>query len=76
MVCRLSQICEPVFSLEEKKYKLEAMQGRPQLFANSRQISVLVSADDYKLLNNMVENERVARPGYSFGVAFTPRSKE
>lgn len=42
-------------------------QGRPQLFADSRQISVLVSADDYRLLNNMVENERVARPGFSFG---------
>lgn len=51
----------------KKKYKLRAMQGRPQLFANSRQISVLVSADDYRLLNNLVERERVARPGYSFG---------
>jgi hypothetical protein len=43
------------------------MQGRPQLFKDSRQISVLVSAEDYTLLNNMVEKARVGRPGYSFG---------
>lgn len=43
------------------------MQGRPQLFENSRQISVLVSANDYKLLNNLVEKARIERPGYSFG---------
>lgn len=43
------------------------MQGRPQLFGNSRQISVLVSSDDYKLLSNMVEQARVERPGFSFG---------
>ena len=44
-----------------------AMQGRPQLFPDSRQISVLVSADDYQLLSNLVEHARVGRPGYSFG---------
>ena len=42
-------------------------QGRPQLFPTSRQISVLVSDDDYKSLNVLVERERVGRPGYSFG---------
>lgn len=43
------------------------MQGRPQLFPASRQISVLVSAEDHKLLSNLVEKARVARPGYSYG---------
>jgi len=43
------------------------MQGRPQLFAKSRQISVLVSADDYHILDGLVQKERVARPGFSFG---------
>lgn len=43
------------------------MQGRPQLFPDSRQISVLVSADDYQTLERLVEKARVERPGYSFG---------
>lgn len=43
------------------------MQGRPQLFPKSRQISVLVSADDHKILTQLVEKARVARPGYSLG---------
>ena len=43
------------------------MQGRPQLFPHSKQISVLVSSDDYKVLGGLVEKARVARPGYSFG---------
>lgn len=46
---------------------MKAMQGRPQLFENSRQISVLVSTDDYEILSGIVEKARVARPGYSFG---------
>jgi len=48
-------------------YKLDIMQGRPQLFPDSRQISVLVSADDYKILDGLVQKERVSRPGFSFG---------
>jgi len=43
------------------------MQGRPQLFSNSRQISVLVSTEDYRILDGLVQKERVERPGYSFG---------
>lgn len=43
------------------------MRGRPQLFPNSRQISVLVSEDDYKVLSQLLEKARIARPGYSFG---------
>ena len=43
------------------------MQGRPQLFPNSRQISVLVSADDYTTLERLVTKARVERPGFSFG---------
>lgn len=43
------------------------MQGRPQLFKDSRQLSVLVSVDDYRALSQMLEKARVARPGYSFG---------
>lgn len=43
------------------------MQGRPQLFRSSRQLSVLVSGDDYKALTVLVERARVERPGYSYG---------
>jgi hypothetical protein len=42
-------------------------QGRPQLFARSRQISVLVSADEYQALDHLVQKQRVGRPGYTFG---------
>ena len=43
------------------------MQGRPQLFPNSRQISVLVSANEYATMAALIEKERVARPGFTFG---------
>lgn len=43
------------------------MQGRPQLYASSKQISVLVSAAEYQLLSNLVAKQRIERPGYSFG---------
>lgn len=43
------------------------MQGRPQLFRNSKQISVLVSGEDYRALTVLLERERVGRPGYSYG---------
>lgn len=43
------------------------MQGRPQLFPDSKQISVLVSADEYKILNGLVTKARLERPGFSFG---------
>jgi hypothetical protein len=43
------------------------MQGRPQLFRSSKQISVLVSGDDYRALAVLLERARVERPGYSFG---------
>jgi hypothetical protein len=43
------------------------MQGRPQLFKSSKQISVLVSAEDYRALTVLLEKARVERPGYSYG---------
>jgi len=43
------------------------MQGRPQLFRSSKQISVLVSGDDYRALTVLLERARVERPGYSYG---------
>jgi hypothetical protein len=44
------------------------MQGRPPLYAESRQISVLVSAEDYNQLAELVERGRIEqRPGFSFG---------
>lgn len=44
------------------------MQGRPQLFRSSRQISVLVSTDDYRALTVLLERARLEqRPGYSYG---------
>lgn len=41
--------------------------GRPQLFPDGRQISVLVSGDDYQILTGLVNQERLERPGFSFG---------
>lgn len=46
---------------------MKTMQGRPQLFRSSRQLSVLVSGDDYKALTVLRDRARVGRPGYSFG---------
>lgn len=46
---------------------MEIMQGRPQLFSSSKQISVLVSGDDYKALSALLDRARVERPGYSYG---------
>jgi hypothetical protein len=43
------------------------MRGRPQLFPSGRQISVLVSAEDYRNLAALVERAQVDRPGFSFG---------
>jgi hypothetical protein len=43
------------------------MQGRPQLFRSSKQISVLVSGEDYRALTLLMERARVERPGYSYG---------
>ena len=43
------------------------MQGRPQLFRSSKQISVLVSGEDYRALTVLLERARVERPGYSYG---------
>lgn len=43
------------------------MQGRPQLFRTSKQISVLVSGEDYRALTVLLERARVERPGYSYG---------
>lgn len=43
------------------------MQGRPQLFRSSKQISVLVSGEDYRALSILLERARVERPGYSYG---------
>jgi hypothetical protein len=43
------------------------MQGRPQLFRSSKQISVLVSGEDYRALTVLMERARVERPGYSYG---------
>lgn len=43
------------------------MQGRPQLFPSSHQISVLVSAEDYRNLTALVQKARTEKPGYSFG---------
>ena len=43
------------------------MRGRPQLFRSSKQISVLVSGDDYKALTVLLERARVERPGCSYG---------
>jgi hypothetical protein len=43
------------------------MQGRPQLFRSSKQISVLVSGEDYRALTVLLERARVQRPGYSYG---------
>lgn len=42
------------------------MQGRPQLFTGGRQLSVLVSPEDYQALNRLVEERRRELPGYSF----------
>jgi hypothetical protein len=43
------------------------MQGRPQLFRSSKQLSVLVSGEDYRALTVLLEKARVERPGYSYG---------
>ncbi|PWT79185.1 MAG: hypothetical protein C5B60_00100 [Chloroflexi bacterium] len=43
------------------------MQGRPQLFRSSKQITVLVSGEDYRALTALLEREQIARPGYSYG---------
>jgi hypothetical protein len=43
------------------------MQGRPQLFRSSKQISVLVSGEDYRALTVLLDRARVERPGYSYG---------
>lgn len=43
------------------------MQGRPQLFPDGHQISVLVSAEDYQALAGLVQKNRIGRPGFSFG---------
>lgn len=42
------------------------MQGRPQLFTGGRQLSVLVSPDDYQALTRLVEERRRELPGYSY----------
>jgi len=43
------------------------MQGRPKLHKESKQISVLVSLEEYKSLDQLVQKARVERPGFSFG---------
>lgn len=55
------------FSRDEIEYKMKFMQGRPQLFTTSKQISVLVSGEDYRALTVLLERARVERPGYSYG---------
>lgn len=46
---------------------MKAMQGRPQLFRSSKQLSVLVSGEDYRALTILLERARVERPGFSYG---------
>jgi hypothetical protein len=43
------------------------MRGRPQLFSSGRQISVLVSVEDYRSLAALVERAQIEMPGFSFG---------
>lgn len=41
--------------------------GRPQRFPHGRQVSVLVSIDDYRVLRETVDRARVDQPEYTMG---------
>lgn len=41
--------------------------GRPQLFPQGKQVSVLVSAEDYRALAELVEAARAERADYCLG---------
>lgn len=43
------------------------MAGRPLQFPKGKQIGVLVSEDDYRMLHEIVKEKRRLRPDYSFG---------
>lgn len=43
------------------------MRGRPRLFPETRQISVLISDEDYQRLVAVVERARVEKPGFGMG---------
>jgi DNA-directed RNA polymerase subunit L len=43
------------------------MIGRPQLFPQGKQVSVLLSAEDYRALGMVVEQARETHPDYTFG---------
>lgn len=43
------------------------MQGRPPLFEEKHQLSVLMNAAEYRAMQELVESKRQEEPGYSLG---------
>ena len=45
----------------------EERRGRPSLASESKQVSVLISAEDHRALTEAVEQARLEYPGFSYG---------